>query len=498
MFEAKIQNPLLPHLNDLEAPLGRLDEYVTKWANDKPDEIAGICNTSVIDYKTLNQKIDEIANHLYALGLRNNDVVAVLIPPSIEFLILFMACSRLGLCWLGLNPKYTISEMDFVISDAKPKLILARRQIGNINYSEIFSKFVKVQPANECDFAWLDEVFEKSDTNIFSLPRPTNPIAALVYTSGTTGKPKAACLGHKALINAAMVRSKVWHVNPFVTINNVPINHVGALGDICCTSLIKGGCQVFLETFSAIETLKAIERNKITYWYQAPTMFEMCLKEQENLNCDLSSLKAIIWSGGRASQNLINKMAKYAKFLAVDYSMTESVGPLSMTPLIKSSEMKEGTIGWPIPTRNIRICEPSSDQNSVDEKSGEVQFNDDFGFLGYRNNIENSFSNGGWFKTGDLIEASDNGEWSLIGRCKEMFKSGGYNVYPREVEMALEKHTKIDAAAIIEIPDEVFGEVGFAFVATNHIDLSEKEIIDFARSLLANYKIPKKVMILKT
>ena len=201
--------------------------------------------------------------------------------------------------------------------------------------------------------------------------------------------------------------------------------------------------------------------------------------------------------GGRASQNLIDKMSKYAEFLAVDYSMTESVGPLSMTPLTKANEMKEGTIGWPIPNRNIRLCDPVSNKISENEISGEVQFKDEFGFCGYRN-LETGFSDGGWFKTGDLVDVAPNGAWELVGRCKEMFKSGGYNIYPREIEMALEKHSKINAAAVIEIPDEIFGEVGHAFVATFFDDLSEKEIIEYARSMLANYKIPKKFTILKT
>ncbi|MBN8649380.1 MAG: acyl--CoA ligase [Caulobacterales bacterium] len=497
MSQLERQNPLLPLMQDLENPKTRLDEYIGKWAGEKPNEIAAICNDISIDYKKLENQINKFANYLYSIGLRDNDIIAVLIAPSIEFLIIFMACSRLGLCWLGLNPKYTTSEMEYVIKDANPKLILAKKQIGKLDYKDLFAEIIQYQDKNNAGFEWLDGVFFDGFSENINFPKPINSIAALVYTSGTTGNPKAAKLSHKSLINAAITRAKVWDIIPFRTINNVPINHVGALGDICCTSIIKGGCQVFLETFSAQETIKAIEKHKITYWYQAPTMFEMCLNEQEKSNHDLSSLKAIIWSGGRASQNLIDKMSKYAGLLAVDYSMTESVGPLSMTPLTKSSEMKEGTIGWPIPNRNIRLCDPVSNKISENEISGEVQIKDEFGFCGYRN-LETGFSDDGWFKTGDLVDAAPNGEWELVGRCKEMFKSGGYNIYPREIEMALEKHSKINAAAVIEIPDEIFGEVGHAFIATFFDDLSEKEVIEYARSMLANYKIPKKLTILKT
>lgn len=497
MFQFESPNPLLDIIKDIENPKTRLDEYISKWGNEKPNEIAAICNDISIDYKKLDSQINKFANYLYGIGLRDNDIISVLITPSIEFLIIFMACSRLGLCWLGLNPKYTATEMEYVIKDANPKLILAKKQIGKLIYEDLFADIIKYQNSNNASFEWIDNIFCDNFSENINFPKPENSIAALVYTSGTTGNPKAAKLSHKSLINAAITRAKVWDISPFITINNVPINHVGALGDICCTSIIKGGSQVFLDIFSAQETLKAIEKHEITYWYQAPTMFEMCLNEQEKSNHDLSSLKAIIWSGGRASQNLIDKMSKYAQFLAVDYSMTESVGPLSMTPLTRASEMKEGTIGWPIPNRNIRLCDPVSNVISENEINGEVQFKDEFGFCGYYN-LETGFSDDEWFKTGDLVEVALNGEWELVGRCKEMFKSGGYNIYPREIEMTLEKHSKINSAAVIEIPDEIFGEVGHAFVSTFHDDLSEKEIIEYARTMLANYKIPKKLTILKT
>lgn len=482
--------PLPTQLSELPLPLARIDNYLDYWADRTPDSIAGLCEGEKITHLQLQYNVEFVAQKLQALGARDGDTIAVLIAPSIKFLVLFLAFSKIGAKWLGLNPKYTASEISYILSDAKPKIVLGWTGTEHASQATPEQNFIGL----ECIFDFIG-IAKSKHQNYF----PKNDIACLVYTSGTTGKPKAAQLSHKALIRGAQVRGKIWRVSPFVTVNNVPINHVGALGDICCTALVAGGCQVFIEKFSAAATLEAIYKNKVTYWYQAPTMFEMCMNDPMAQTIDWSNLQAAIWSGGRASLALIEKLSRVAKNLGVDYSMTESVGAISLTPLTRDMDLLSNSVGYPDPSRNLRIADPATCEIMPTGAEGEVQINDENMFSGYTDADANhgGFTADGWLKTGDLVTQNQDGSWRLTGRCKEMFKSGGYNVYPREIELALETHESVSQAAIVEIPNEMFGEIGIAFVVLKSQGAGQNDLKEHCQKTLANYKIPKHFVILE-
>lgn len=509
----QVINPLTEFTQNLAPSFGRIDDYLCYWATHSPLADAAIEGEMCLSYAALLQRVEGTAQRLQKLGLKNDDVLAVLVPPSIDFLILYLAGHRIGATWLGLNPKYTQSELIQLLADAKPAVIVSRLFIGDRYYEADLQALSVLDELKNCQFAILrgnddsHSSFAQLDTQASDeTDQPAlhmrlsalNPIAALVYTSGSTGRPKAARLSHRALIRGALVRSKVWHVSPFRTINNVPVNHVGGLGDLACTALVSGGAQVFLETFSADGTLQAIHRHKLTYWYQAPTMFEMCLNSPLAASTDWTHLQAAVWSGGRASQQLINKLAKVAKKLGVDYSMTESVGAITLSPLTDNAASLEQSVGWPDPDRGLRIAEPENGTPIASGEVGEAQINDGWMFDGYRNvaNAVDQFTADGWFKTGDLVTVNPDGSWRIVGRCKEMFKSGGYNVYPREVELALESHPDVREVAVVDVPDPLFGEVGVAFVALTKCDVDADALSKHCRERLANYKVPKRIVIL--
>lgn len=504
-------NPLNKYTQGTEPALARIEHYLAYWADRTPNADAAIDADRCLSYADLAQMVDAAAYALKAKGVRDGDVIAVLAPPSIDFLILFLATHRTGATWLGLNPKYTRHELADVLCDAKPELIISRQAMSGRHYGEDMGAVAALPDLAGSQFFWLGNVEAPSDFPVLTWsplnasrktePReelqPQNPIAALVYTSGSTGTPKAACLSHCALIKGARVRSRVWKVEPFRTINNMPINHVGSLGDVSCTALVAGGAQVFLETFSPSGTLEAIERHKLTFWYQAPAMFQMCLNAPQAAEMDWSHLQAAIWSGGRASESLIGELAKVAQKLAVDYSMTESVGAVTLSELTVDLTSLKQSVGWPDPDRILRIVDPDTEALMAPGEVGEVQINDPWMFDGYRDAQANAgaFSADGWFKTGDLAVENVDGSWRIAGRCKEMFKSGGYNVYPREVEQAIESHPDVRQVAVVDVSDPLFGEVGVAFVALNSGDTDVQTLVQYCRGRLANYKIPKRMVI---
>jgi fatty-acyl-CoA synthase len=486
-------------------PCLRIEQYLQQWCSLTPDAEAIVDSNRRMTYVQLKTAVDKAACLLTAHDVVDGSCVAVLAPPSINTFISFLAANVVGATWLGLNPKYSLAEMGHVIRDSKPTLILAYGQIGDRSYEQDLHdicadsagpKQIPIHYFEVDSFSGTDE--KKSHEDCFSNDlEPTNPIALFVYTSGTTGKPKAARISHNALIHAASVRVKNWNVTPFRSINNLPINHIGSIGDIACTTLVAGGSQVCLERFSPVATLDCIQRERVSYWYQVPTMFQMCMDASETMDMDWSSLQAAIWSGGRASHVLINRMASVAKFIAVDYSMTESVGAITLSPLTNDTSTLEDCIGWPVMVRGVRLVDPETLLPVDCGEAGEVQLFDQWMFDGYTDGVRSSdaFASDGWFRTGDLAIQLENGSWRIVGRSKEMFKSGGYNVYPREVEMAIEMHPGVAAVAVVETKDPLYGEVGVAFVVPQGPCPDESNLNSHCREHLANYKIPKRFVL---
>ncbi|NOU03599.1 MAG: acyl--CoA ligase [Novosphingobium sp.] len=472
----------------METPRERIEDYLDYWAEAAPLAEACVEAGARLTYADLRCKVDTFTAELVRADIGEGDVIAVLAPPSSDFLASFLAACRLGAVWLGINPKYKRGEMLFLVEDAQPRLVLARAQIDGRAFAEELAA-IAAQGIPVRLFADIAQDIDRPN-----LTRAANPVAALVYTSGSTGKPKAARLTHRGLIRGALVRSSVWRVEPFRTVNNVPINHVGGLGDIACTTLVRGGCQVFLERFTAAGTLKAIGDERISYWYQAPTMFQMCLDAPEAATTDWSSLQAAIWSGGRASDDLVAALVRVADRIGVDYSMTESIGAITLTPLTDQPETLRDTVGWPDPGRAVRIVGLETGQPVEPGCPGEIQIGDDWRFAGYAG--QPPLSSAEWFATGDLGQIDVDGALRLTGRAKDMFKSGGYNVYPREIEQAIEAIAGVVSAAVLPVPDTLFGEVGLAFVVHDKSVIELSHIEAHCRAQLANYKVPKRFVAL--
>jgi len=471
------------------------------WERYRPEALACIDRGREVTFGELGDAVDRAARQLQRCGVGEGDCVAVLAPPSADFLVSFLATQKRGATWLGLNPRYTTYELEHVIADARPRVVLARPVIGERDYATDFKVIDSTLRRVGAQLALLasdertavspalaPDIERSSDDE----GRPSNPIAALVYTSGSTGAPKAAQLTHAGLIRAAQVRAQVWAVHPLRLIHNVPINHVGGLGDLTCTALVAGGAQIFLERFSAEGTLSAIHAHKVTYWYQAPTMFEMCLSAPEAADMNWSSLQAAIWSGGRPSDVLVQRLARVAPRMGVDYSMTESVGPITISPLWESAQPFDGSVGWPDPHRGVRIVSADGKHCETPGEVGEVHIADEWMFAGYRG--VQAASPGEWFKTGDLATVDATGAWRLVGRSKDMFKSGGYNVYPREIELVIESYPGVRSVAVVEAPDQLYGEVGVAFVVAGR-SIAIEGLLRHCRERLANYKVPKRIEI---
>lgn len=495
----------------------RITDYLPRWAAAAPDREAAVLDDTRITFAELDRRVDRLARALLAAGVRRGDRVATLCTPHPDFYVAFLASASIGAMWLGLNPRYTLDELRYVVNDAMPSLLLARTRIGDRDYRDDLAELrrgcatlrtlvvLTGDPApdgaiDQSAFEALGETVSADDLARARALVDPGDAAMMVYTSGTTGRPKGAMLPHRGLVKCSEIQSHVWTAEPLRILNNFPINHVGCVGDICCFALVAGGTIVFMEQFEPDRIFATIERERITAYGQIPAMFSMTLAGaraggRAGSTVDLSSVQIIIWSGAAASRDLILELREICPRMSSSYGLTESVGSMTYVSNTDDLEILADTIGWPHPAYEFRLASPEGVPAPVGEP-GEIQVRGDFITLGYWNRPEatrEAIDAEGWLHTGDLAVARPDGAIRLIGRLKEMFKSGGYNVYPREIEIALEAHPAVRLAAVIGVPDPVYAEVGHAFVMAEGV--SEAELRDHCRGRLANYKVPKRFTI---
>ncbi|MEZ4586074.1 MAG: AMP-binding protein [Gemmatimonadales bacterium] len=321
-------------------------------------------------------------------------------------------------------------------------------------------------------------------------------VCLIVYTSGTTGRPKGAMITHQGLVHVARVQRAIWPVEPLRMINNLPVNHIGCVGDITADTLVAGGTLIFQEEFDPGQMLRTVEDERVTLFGHIPTALQLVVGHPDWERTDFSSVQLIIWEGAAAPIDLIEALRAKCPSLANAYGMTETVGSVTFTFDATETDVLASSVGWPVPEYQVRIA-TAEGASVAPGDPGEVQVKGGFVTVGYwrrPKETQELFTEDGWLRTGDLAVERPDGAYQLIGRLKEMFKSGGYNVYPREIEQVLESHPAVAGAAVIGVSDPLYAEVGHAFVLLHPGRAIESDaLLRHCREQLANYKVPKRL-----
>jgi len=493
----------------------RISDSVPYHARLTPDREAVVLGERRLTYAELEREVDRCAGALLASGVVKGDRVALLMTPRPEYLVTFLATARIGAVWLGLNPRYQIDELRYIVGDASPTLLLGMGRIEERDYRPDLELLAKEQPsirrvvvlggegrAVEEDFSrFVAEGSSVDVSRVATAGAAVEPMdaALIVYTSGSTGRPKGALLSHHGLAHCAKVQGERWPTRePIRILNNFPINHVACTGDICAWVLVAGGTIVFMESFDPKGSLDAIERERLNVWGGVPTMLQLCMAVPDFDRRDLSSLEYVLWGGAAAPRPLLERLARLGVKLATSYGMTESCGSVTYTDLDADLDTLAETVGRPHPGYEVRVVREDGETCAAGEE-GEIQVRGDFLMLGYFNRPEataETLDREGWLHTGDMACAREDGNLRLVGRKSQMFKSGGYNVYPREVEIVLESHPAVAMAAVVGVPDPLYQEVGHAFVLPRgDAEPSEDELRSYLRGRLANYKVPKRLFV---
>ena len=486
-------------------------DYLTHWAGHCPEREAVVFNGSRMAYGELETLVDRVATGLLEFGIKPGERVGMLSTPRPEFFVVFLATVRIGGVWLGLNPKYTLDELRYVVGDAAPRLLIAPEWIEERDGGELARTLADECPATE-DVRVLS-LGPAFDADLLMplmgdakdrLPERKSTVASqdpalLVYTSGTTGKPKGALLPHRGLVYCGRVQRTHLRADPLRMLNNLPVNHVGCVGDVSVFTLVSGGTIVFAERFEPGSTGPLLRDEGITLWGQVPTMFQLTLDDPGFEPQMAIHVQEIAWSGAMAPKSLVARLETICPRLSSFYGMTETVGSVCYSDPGASLDDLARTVGRPDPHFEVRIADADGEPVApgID---GEIQVRGDFIMRGYLNRPDatsEALTSDGWLKTGDAAVEEPDGQYRLIGRLKEMFKSGGYNVYPREVENVIESFSAVASAAVVATPDPLYNEVGTAFLVWKSGENGDVDaLIAHCRAHLANYKLPKRIQVL--
>lgn len=485
-------------------------DLLTRQATERPDKVflradSAAGTMTPMTYGELEERSRSVAAGLRDLGLRRGDRIAIAAPNQLEWLELYFGAVRSGYVVVTLNVRYRESELEYMLGQSGARAVVSSARLGDFDYEALYADLAPRLPGVEHYFflggAEQGRRFEDlyGDPATFQQPdvAPEDP-AVILYTSGTTGRPKGATLTHKSLIAAAQAQRDHTGFGPDnIQITCMPLNHVGGITCAVTTCLIGGGECVMLPAYSPEAAIKAIAEYRGTNFGGVPTMWKLMIDHPSFSSYDTSSIREAVIGGSNAEPTLCREITEAFKGTRLInlYGLSESSGAAVMSAHADTLDEVSTYIGVPIGAVEARIVGPGAEVLGPDQE-GELQLRGDSVAAGYWQMPDESaatFGSDGWLSTGDMALMTADGHIALRGRLKEMYVQGGYNVYPVEVENLLTSHPAVAMAAGIGIPDDVLGEVGRYFVVTQG-EVTAEELIDFCRQRLANYKVPREIV----
>jgi len=490
-----------------------LGDFFNKQMMDKAGKVALVCKDRRVTWAEYNRQTDLAAMGLIKLGVKRGDRVGVYIPNWPEFLFTYLGAAKMGAITVPISWRFTPQEIKFVINNAEiSTLVMAdgffgmdfvknletiRGELPTLKHVVVLNK----EKAAIGMISWEDFLTEPGPglAKYGAEVEPGDP-ALFLFTSGTTGVPKASVLTHKNLIaytDGQLIASKFEGTDETLLLN-IPLNHVGGAVMAVIACLNAGNKLVMMDMFDPEKTLQLIQDEKVTVMGQVPAQWAMELLSPNIDKYDLSSIKAAIVSSQPCPSELI--MAIKNKFGVMPqnaYGLTEVSGAITFTQIEHGEEKLKYTVGVPINGIELAIMDPEF--NILPEgKVGEIAIKGDAVMKGYWKRPDEDkrvFDKKSFFHTGDMGVLDKDGYLTIVGRKKEMYIRGGENVYPPEVEEAIAQHPDVFMVAVVGRPHPVYGEVGRAYVIPKPGTQPTAEAIKgFLKDRLARFKIPEDIL----
>jgi acyl-CoA synthetase (AMP-forming)/AMP-acid ligase II len=474
-----------------------------------------VCPSGVqLSYELFDRLADAAALALAERGVGLGDVVALVLPSSPLYLALYVGASRLGAATAGVNPRLAPPERQALLELARPRIVVGTEQLLDGVAVPASAEVVVApnpSPAQEVPaHAILEGLATTSSPSALieragqrpleADPDPERPLA-IVFTSGTTGTPKGAVFGWSELAAVTATELGRWHdldapAPPSTQIAGTSFAHVGTMTKLP-TQLLAGGTSVLLERFDAEQAIRAVERYRVTTLGGIPAQLALMLRHPLAEQADLSSVRMVVLGGGPVTPALVkHARARLGVPVVVRYTCTEA-GVGTGTEPDDPPEAAELTVGRARFGVEVTVRDeqgrtlPAGSVGEVYLRSAAVMQ----GYLGDPTATKEVIAPDGAVATGDLGYLDEDGRLRLVGRRKEMFVRGGYNVFPAIVEACLAEHPKVREIAVVPRPDEVMGEVGVAVVVARDASLSLKELRRFGRPRLAAHELPEALLV---
>ncbi|HEV2721282.1 MAG TPA: AMP-binding protein [Thermoanaerobaculia bacterium] len=455
-------------------------ELLAERSRVTPQKLAVVCveTGARLTYAELNAGAERAAAMLAARGIGPGDRFGILSYNSVEYLELFFAAGKIGAIVVPLATRATLHELNAIVVDSGMTWLY-----------------------HGPEFAETAEALWKTGTLACPPPPrtgksacpPQNDIYCLLYTSGTTGKPKGVMIprrqlywnGYNTVVNWGLREDDV---SPIYT----PLYHAGAIAAFTIPIFTVGGTMVLFKSFDPSKVWQTIERERCTVVLGVPTIWKMLMDAPEFATAKLNHVRWFISGGAPLPAYIAEAYAKRGVPMKQGYGMTEA-GVNCFTMTVEESVTKRGSIGRPMMFTEVRVVD--ADGNDVAEgEVGEMWIRGPHVARGYWNNEEATraaFRDDGFLRTGDLARRDADGFLTIAGRAKDMFISGGVNVYPAEIEAELVSHPRVADAAVVAVPDETWGEVGIAFVVG---DATEDDLSSYLSLRIARFKLPKRYL----
>jgi fatty-acyl-CoA synthase len=450
-------------------------------------------------YTQFNERANRFAHYLkHTLGVQQGDRVSILAQNSSDYYEVLFGCGKMGAILNTLNWRLAVPELEFIINDCAPRVLI---------YEPMFAAAVDVlRPQAGCEFyvvlaeeapggEWTYEsaLATGSPKGVEMPPLTYNDTWAIIYTSGTTGRPKGAQVTYgNFFFNAVGMGQAIDLSSQDVNLNVLPTFHIGGLGLYAGPTFHFGGTVVVMRAFDPGELLRLIEEWKVTALLLVPSIYLVLAQFPDLYKYDLSSVRSWASGGSALPPSLVEQFVEKGIVIQQGFGMTET-GPTVFLVFKEDAVRKAGSVGKPV--LHTDVCIMDRERNVLGPNEvGELCIRGGNVTTGYWNRPQATAEAivDGWLHSGDAAKYDDEGFYYIVDRWKDMFISGGENVYPAEVENVVYQHPAVAEVAVIGVPHPRWQEVGKAIVVVKEgHTLTEEEVIAFCQGKLARYKIPK-------
>ena len=457
-----------------------LDRWIRDRARTTPNRVAIDFLDRETTYSDLDERSERLAAGLLEAGLVRGDRVATLTGTNAEHVVVFFACAKAGLILLPLNWRLAAPELAYQLADAEPAVLLASTEFAETAAS-----------LHERSAGLEDLVFQKHKV----LPPPADDDGLLlVYTSGTTGRPKGALLTHANCFWTNLSFDRVAGLgDDDVALQVLPQFHVGGWNVHPLLAWWKGARVVLEPSFDAGRSLALIDSKRVTTMMGVPANYLFMAEHADFETADLSSLRRAVVGGAPMPEALLERWHERGVEIVQGYGLTEAAPNVLCLPP-EDATRKRGFAGKPYPHVDVALRNAETGELLEGEAEGELVVRGPNVFAGYWRNPDATaaaFADG-WLLTGDIAARDPEGYYRIAGRLKEMVISGGENVYPAEIENVLHEHPAVAEAAVVGVPDERWGEACLAVVVLRSA-ATEAELLAWCAERLAKFKVPREV-----